>query len=65
MIDIQHAEDCFLRTAGERPTEPYSDDRDPSAWADVAGWERTRADFWHHLIRFDDVGMALRHAGVT
>lgn len=41
--------DEFIRLFGSRPVEPMSRDEDPRFWAEVADWERMRAEFYQDV----------------
>ena len=54
------AQDYFERVFGCRPTEPYLTSEDPEQWAEIAEWERKRAEFYSWILIHDDVSMAGR-----
>lgn len=38
------AQNYFERLFNERPVEPYNTSKDAEAWAEIAEWERKRAE---------------------
>jgi hypothetical protein len=62
LLDIFDAEAWFLRVYKDRPSEPFNEDEQAPQWAEIAKWERVRANFFLQLILGREYGDALRLA---
>ena len=54
------AQEHFERLFGCRQSEPCSDSENPEQWAEIAGWEYKRAEFYSWILVHDDVDIAGR-----
>lgn len=59
-ITPAEAKDYFERLFNERPVEPYNTSEGAEAWAEIAEWERKRAEFFVYVLIHDDCEIAGR-----
>ena len=58
--DRNEAQEYYERIFGSRPVEPYAFSDDPTMWAEIAEWERRRAEFFSYVLIYDDCEIAGR-----
>jgi hypothetical protein len=54
------AQEYFERLFNERPAEPFSSSEDPESWAEIAEWERKRAEYFAYIFIHEDCEIAGR-----